>query len=380
MGSVEAKGGFFFKKGPGEEGGKPARKLTEQKFPKIEAIRFDKAGTPDFPLPDPNHGVGQMLPHAILKEDPYPIKALIAFRFDPIMSIPDTNQTKKALDKLDLIVAIDINYSDIAWYSDVILPESTYLERTDCIQQANGLKPQMFLRKQAVSPRYDTRDGAMILKQIGERIGIGKFFPYKSIEDLVSWQLKGTGFSLEDFDSKGYVAYGKKQIFWDRKEGLKFKTPSGKIEFKSSLLENAGFESFPAYEPIPGPSKGKFRLVVGRNALHTHVSTQNNPYLNEITHENVLWINEDKAEEMGVKDGDTVEISSRVGKGIIKAKVTDLIHPEAVFMLHGFGHQAKSAARSYNKGVSDALLQENLTDKVGGSPALHDTFVTVKPA
>jgi thiosulfate reductase/polysulfide reductase chain A len=63
MGSVEAKGGFFFKKGPGEEGRKAARKLTEQEFPKIDVPRFDKVGTPDFPLPDPNHGVGQMLPH-----------------------------------------------------------------------------------------------------------------------------------------------------------------------------------------------------------------------------------------------------------------------------------------------------------------------------
>ena len=69
------------------------------------------------------------------------------------MSIADTELTRKALDQLDLIVTIDINYSDIAWYSDVILPESTYLERTDCVQQANGLKPQMFLRKQTVPPR-----------------------------------------------------------------------------------------------------------------------------------------------------------------------------------------------------------------------------------
>jgi thiosulfate reductase/polysulfide reductase chain A len=38
------------------------------------------------------------------------------------------------------------------------------------------------------------------------------------------------------------------------------------------------------------------------------------------------------------------------------------------------------ATRSYNKGVSDSLLQENISDKVGGSPALHDTFVTVKAA
>jgi thiosulfate reductase / polysulfide reductase chain A len=379
MGSVEVKGGFFFKKGPGEEGGKPARKLTEQKFPKIGVPRFDKAGTPDFPLPDPNHGVGQMLPNAILNEDPYPIKAFIAFRFDPLMSIPDTNLTKKALNKLDLIVSIDINYSDIAWYSDVILPESCFLERTDCIQQANGLKPQMYLRRQAVPPRYNTRDGAMILKQIADRIGTGKYFPYENMEDLVSWQLEGTGFKINDFDAKGFVAYGKNKIFWDRKEGIKFKTPSKKIEFKSSLLEDAGFESFPSYEHVSSPPKGHFRLVVGRSAIHTHVSTQNNPYLNEICSENTLWINSEKAQELGFSDGDLVEVASRVGKGTIKAYVSNLIHPEAAFMIHGFGHQSERATRSYQKGVSDALLQENVSDLIGGSPALHHTFVSVKP-
>jgi thiosulfate reductase/polysulfide reductase chain A len=377
MGSIEAPGGFFFKKGPGEVGGKPARKLTEQEFPKIDVPRFDKVGTPDFPLPDPNHGVGQMLPDAILNEDPYPIKALIAFRFDPIGSIADANRTIEALKKLDLIVAIEINYSNIAWYADVILPESIYLERTDCIQQANGLKPQMFLRRQAVDPRYDTREGAMILKQIGERLGIGNYFPYENMEELVRWQLDGTGFTLEDFDAKGFVAYAKDAIFWDRQEGLKFKTPSGKIEFKSFLLEDAGFESLPVYETMPSPPEGQFRLVVGRNALHTHVSTQNNPYLNEICPENVLWINSAKAAGLGIQNGDSVTVKSRVGAGQLKAKVTDLIHPETVFMLHGFGQKGKKASRAYNRGVLDSDLQENLYDKIGGSPAYHDTFVTV---
>ncbi|MGA9477692.1 MAG: molybdopterin-dependent oxidoreductase, partial [Desulfobacterales bacterium] len=353
MGSVEAKGGFFIKKGPGEVGGKPARKLTEQEFPKLDLTRFDKVGTPEFPLPDPNHGVAQILPHAILNEDPYPIKALIAYRFDPLGSIPDTGLTKKALDKLDLLVTIDINFSDIAWYSDVVLPESSYLERTDCIQQANGLKPQMFLRRQAVAPRYDTREGAMILKQIAERIGVGSYFPYENMEELVRWQLDGTGFSLEDFDAKGFVAYGKDQIFWDRKDGLKFKTPSKKIEFTSALLENAGFESFPTYEPVVRPDGGSFRLVTGRIALHTHLSTQNNPYLHEISPVNVLWINTRKAAELGIKNNDVVEVASEKGGGKIKAFVTDMIHPETVFMLHGFGHEAKLASRSYNKGVSD---------------------------
>ena len=129
--------------------------------------------------------------------------------------------------------------------------------------------------------------------------------------------------------------------------------------------------------PISVNSDGQFRLIVGRCVLHTHVSTQNNPYLSEVVSENVLWINEDRAAELGVRDGDLVEVFSRVGSGKINAFVTDLIHGEAVFMLHGFGHNARMATRSYDKGISDAVLQENISDMIGGSPALHDTLVTV---
>ena len=105
MGNVEAKGGMFFKKGPGEVGRKPPRKLTEQKFPPADGPRLDRVGTPELPLPDPNHGVPQMLTAAILNESPYPVKALFVNRFDALKSIPDTAATKTAFAKLDLIVA-----------------------------------------------------------------------------------------------------------------------------------------------------------------------------------------------------------------------------------------------------------------------------------
>jgi len=378
MGSVEARGGLFFKKGPEEVNGKPACKLTEQPLPEVSVPRFDKVGTPNFPLPDPNHGVGQMLPKAILTDDPYPIKALFCYCFDPLMSIPDTNTTRKALDKLDLIVAIDGSYSDIAWYSDVVLPESIYLERMDCIWRANGLKPQVFLCQQAVTPCYDTRPGPIILKQLGERLGIGKFFPYETMADLVRWQLEGTGFGLEDFSEKGFVAYADREIFWDRHDGIPFKTPSGKIEVVSSLLENAGCESFPVYETVPSPAEDQFRLIVGGYALQTHVSARNNPYLNELAPENLLWINSKRSEKLGIRNGDLIEISSDCGSGEMKAFVTDLIQPEAVFMLHGYGHESQLASRSFRKGVNDAVLMENVSDMIGGSPAMHNTFVTVK--
>ncbi len=379
MGSIETPGGYLFKKGPGEVGAKPARKLIDQALPVVDQIRFDKVGTAKFPLPDARFGVAQMLPYAILNQDPYPIKALFVHRFEPLMSIPDTTETKKAFDQLELIVTSDINFSDTAWYSDVILPEPIYLERTDAVQQVNGVKPQMYLARQAVSQHCDGQEFPIVLKHLAERLEVGEYFPYKTMEDLVKWQLEGTGFTMEDFNEKGFVSYTDKAIVWDREEEIKFKTPSGRIEFVSSMLENAGFESFPAYKHMPSPPEGQFRLTVGRCALHTHVATQNNPYLNELMSENVLWINTERAAAKGIKTGDSVEVISKKGSGRIKAYVTDLIHPEAVFMLHGFGHESRMAGRSYNRGLADGLLQENVTDRVGGSPALHHSFVTLNP-
>lgn len=379
LGSIEAKGGLFFKKGMKAAGFGDVHKFTEQEFPKTTEPRFDGSGLSRFPIADSANGNPQALAEAISKEDPYPIKAFIVNRFEPLQSIPDTNATLKAFEKLDLIVAIDVNFSEIAWHSDVILPESIYLERADSIQAVSGLKPQLYIRNQAVHPRYDTKPGWLILKELGQKLGIEKYLPFEGIEDIWQFQLAGTGVELKDFDKTGFVQLTEKPIWWDRKEGLKLKTPSGKIEFVSSLLEEAGFESFPAYKPVPRPDGESFRLVVGRCAVHTHVTTQNNPYLNELVPENELWINTGRAEKLGIKNGAMVEVVSPVGMGRIRAKVTDFIHPECVFMLHGFGKTATAQTRAFSKGLSDALLQENVSDKAGGSPAFESTIVRVRP-
>ncbi|MHB8842590.1 MAG: molybdopterin-dependent oxidoreductase [Candidatus Aquicultor sp.] len=378
MGNIEAKGGLFIKKGLRDVGVKEVRKLAEGDFPKLQAERFDGAGNKKFPIVDPGNGVAQMFPLAVLKGEPYPIKAFFCYRFEPFHSLPDQNLTKKAFEKLDLIVAIEVNYSETAWNADVILPETTYLERTDPVQVVQGLKPQFFLRQQALPPLYNSKPGWEILKGLADRLGIGEHFPFNTIEELLDIQLQDTGVHKEDFQKKGFVDFSNKEIFWDRKEGIEFKTPSGKIELVSSLLEENGFPSFPPYQPVPPPSEGRFRLTVGRCAVHTHGSTENNPYLNELVPENRLWINTQAAQRSGIQDGDLVEVASSQGKERIKALVTDYIHPEAVFMLHGFGRRVPAQTRCLNRGACDAMLQENISDPVGGSPALHHTLVTVR--
>jgi thiosulfate reductase/polysulfide reductase chain A len=379
MGSIEAKGGVFVKKGP-KDVGLPAgiRKFSDQQFPKMaDGRRFDGCGQDKFPIADTAHGVGAMFPSAVLNEDPYPLKVLFAFRYDPLFSLCDYQQTLRALEKLELIVSCDINFGGTTSRADVILPESFFLERSDPLQMAAGLKPAINRRIACIKPRFDTKPMWWILKQLAQRLGVGEYFPYETIEDIWKYQLADMGIQAEDFDKKGFVSLSDKPLLWNRENGIQFKTPSGKIEFVSSLMEKHGFASFPPYENLDTP-QDRFRLIVGRCAAHTNVMTQNNTYLNELVPENVLWINSNRAAALGIKDTDLVEIASSVGSGRLKAFVTNMIHPEAVFMLHGFGHQEPESRRSYRRGVADAMIQESIVDPVGGSPAFDHTLVTLK--
>ncbi len=85
-----------------------------------------------------------------------------------------------------------------------------------------------------------------------------------------------------------------------------------------------------------------------------------------------------RAEKLGIENGALVEVTSPVGKSKIRAKVTEFIHPETAFMLHGFGKTAAARPRSCGRGASDALLQENVSDTIGGSPAFDHTIVQVR--
>jgi thiosulfate reductase/polysulfide reductase chain A len=99
--------------------------------------------------------------------------------------------------------------------------------------------------------------------------------------------------------------------------------------------------------------------------------------------ENVLWINTGAAGALGIADGDEVEISSGAGSAWIKAKVTDFIHPEAVFMVHGFGHALPVESRAFGRGVSDNALMPGgleIWDRAGGGLAMQEHFVTVRKA
>ncbi len=381
LGAIEVPGGLVFAKGPKDAGRKGLNSLGVN-LPKVEEKRADGAGW-KFKHINAGPGLLHRAFEAIKTEDPYPVKAYIVHRHDPMTGLPDPEAQAEVFKNLDLIVVVDVNWSETSKYADVILPESSYLERSDIIATQKGLKPGFRFRQAAIEPMYDTKPGWWIYIELAKRLGKGDHFPYSSIEDLWQAQLDGTGVTIQDLEKKGFVTLADKPIWYDRADKLPFKTKSGKIEIVNQKWEEAGIPCLKPYESPDKPPQGKFRLLFGRCAWQTHAMWMNNPALNPYLQENTLWINKDVAEKMGLKTGDKAIVSNGNYTKEIKIFATEFIHPEAVFMLHGFGRTVPQQTRAYERGVADQRLEVgllNVYDLAGGANALCECFVEVKPA
>lgn len=377
LGSVGAKGGLPLANKPSDVGRKGLKKLVDL-FPKPQDKRADGVGW-RYPHFDSGPGLLHLAFKAIESEDPYPLKAYIAYRHDPLMGFPDAEKLKKIMQKLELIVSVTFSWSDTAWFSDVVLPLSPYLERESILATKNGLKPYFFVRKRAVDPRFDSLADWEIISRLSRRLDM-QALSLESIEDFWKFQLEGTGVAIQDFDATGMVPLSEGPKYW-KVEELKFKTPSGKIEVLSEKLEAQGLPSLKPYQSPAAPEDGRFRLTFGRCAVHTQGHTVNNPILSEEVPVNVLWMNAEIAQEMKIEDGSEIEVANHNHSGRMKVKLTELIHPDAVFMVHGFGHSLPVESRARGKGVADNLLMQgglDIWDPAGGGVAMQEHFVTVR--
>jgi len=379
LGAIGAKGGLPFVNKPGDVGKKGLKSFMEL-FPKPEAKRVDgvgwKEGRTHF---EAGPGLVNLAYEAVASGEPYPVKAYIVQRHDPLMAFPDKENVKKLWENLELIVSVTFTWSDTAWFSDVVLPMSPYLERESIIACKNSLNPFFFVRKRAIEPVYDTKPEWEIYALLAKKMGITEL-AYESIEDVWKFQLEGTGVTIEDFEKTGMVVLGDGPLYREANE-KSFKTPSGKIEIVCEKLEKDGVPSLPAYVRPPRPPKGLFRIVFGRVGLHTQGHTVNNPLLFERMPENLAWINALRAEELGIADGEYVEVFAGKYAARIKAKVTSFVHPEALFMVHGFGHDLPPETRAFGRGASDnELMPQGIGswDKGGGGVCMQEHFVGIR--
>lgn len=380
LGSIGARGGVVPAATPQALGRKGLRKLADL-YPAPDIPRADGVGVAHKAF-DPAKGLLQRCYAAMADEKSYPIRSYIAWRHDPLQSMPDPQAMKRLFANLELLVSVTFSWSDTAWHSDVVLPLSPYLSRESVIAAKFGLKPQFFLRRRAMRPRHDTRADWEIISGLARRMGLDKLV-FDKVEDIWNYQLEGTGVGVSDFDAKGFVDLVDAPRYPDMAE-FAFPTPSGKLELHSAGWEAAtGLPMLADYVAPPPPPKDGFRLVVGRAAVHTQGHTMNNPLLHEQMPTNAAWMHPDRAAELGLADGTPVEVLDVDGRcaGTAPVRLVAGMHPEALFLVHGFGHRLPCESLAFGKGVADQeLLPGGLQreDPAGGGLSLQEHFVFVK--
>jgi len=306
-----------------------------------------------------------------------------------IKTLPDRQQTLKAIESLDLMVVIDTMPMEITGYADVVLPECTYLERYDLLRDSPHREPNIALRMPAAEPKYDTRPAWWMAKKLASRLGLDDYFAWNDIEGLLEWQLQQMGSSLEEMKRIGVKKIGREYddlYLWPDQE-FQFNTNSGKIELYSTDLLAEGFDPIPGYTPHPEPPEGFYRLIYGRAPMHTFSRTINNPNLVDLMSENFVWVNPKVAKRWSLDNGQEIFLQNQdgvIGEFPVKVRVTERIRWDSVYIVHGFGHSNKQLTRAYGKGASDSeLITRVMIDPVMGGTGMRGNFVTFvfeKPA
>jgi thiosulfate reductase/polysulfide reductase chain A len=334
----------------------------------------------NFPLAAKGDGAYLKMRENILAGTPYPVKAWMVHKQDPMNALPDQAKTLRMIEQMDFVGVIDVQMSDTAWYADVVFPESTYLERQDPVEAMPGIWPVVVFRQPVIKPLHDTKSTLEIAQGLAKRLGLSQYFDY-TIDQWIEAQVKELPLDtpLEYLKHHGVYAPPEGPKYGTTlNPGHRFVTQSGKIELFSERLREHGYDPLPVYQPPMQPPPGTFRLILGRKAYFTQANTTNNPWLHVFAPENVLWIHPSAASAVGVADGDWVEVSSSVGSIRVKARVTQEIRPDCVFTMHGYGKRSKWQSRVAGPGVSDAEILETAWDKVSGGGAFHETFVKVR--
>jgi thiosulfate reductase/polysulfide reductase chain A len=233
----------------------------------------------------------------------------------------------------------------------------------------------------AVEPLNQTKPAWWIAKQLGERLGLGAYFNYKDYSEVLDWQLKQVGSSLEEMQRIGVKKTSRKTSPYIEPGTVhQFKTASGKIQLYAHELAEAGFDPMPVFTKHPEPQEGFYRLIYGRAPMHTFSRTANNPNLVALMPENSVWINPQVARIWGIKKDQYVWLKNQDGaisNFSVKVRLTERIRWDSVYIVHGFGHHHKPLKFAYGRGVNDTELITNvMLDPVMGGTGMRGNFIT----
>ncbi len=331
----------------------------------------ERIGAERFPLWNAQNDEFQAMDllRQIEEGTPYPVKAVVGLGMNAKM-FPETDKLLAAMkEHLDFFVDIDLFMTMTTKYADIVLPACSSLERGELKPYEGGY---MTFTKPVIQPLYESKPDVEILCDLARVMKLDDELLQKGHEACVDWMIEGCGLTVADLKAADKpIKVPAAQ--WPCKPGKLlengFKTSTGKFEFYSTAIAaidpKYGLDPLPSYrDPLEDQNdpetreKFPFYLCTGARLAHAiHSRTHETPWLRSLRPHPTCEIHAADAERLGLRDGDTVELSSPYGEIRMKAKITRKSQPGVLMTLHG-----------YTEANVNELIGRNHLDPYSGYP------------
>jgi formate dehydrogenase alpha subunit len=260
------------------------------------------------------------------------IKGLYIMGENPMLTDPNLNHAREAIQKLDFLVVQDIFPTETSAYADVVLPGTACAEKNGTFVNSDRRVSRV---RKATEPPGDARQDWQIIWEISRRMG----YPMKDYAD-----------ESEIFDEIAAVTPIMAGISYDRirREGIQWPCPSKDHPGTATLyLDKFATPSGRAIlHPVPYvPQSEKadadypFLLNTGRILYQYHTCTlsRRNTALTEFANQSYALMHPEDAARTGLKDGMRIKVASRQGQIATRLKVSTEVLPGELFMPFHYG-------------------------------------------
>jgi assimilatory nitrate reductase catalytic subunit len=310
--------------------------------PEHRRIVAERWGVPEAELPGEGMPSTEMV-EAIHRGE---IRGLLSICFNPLVSLPDSERTRAALDKLEFFTVIDFFLSETARHADVVLAGSLHEEDEGTVTTAEGRVVHV---RRAVPPPGEAREDWRIVRDLARRLGPPEAFPYQGPREIFAelrrvssgGPVDYTGISYERIDREHGVFWpcpaedhpGTPRLF----EGGRFHHPDGKARFHAIAYRPPAEDVDEEYPVI---------LTTGRVVSHFLSGSQTRrigPLVRQ-TPEPYVEMHPELAASLGVRDEERVRVRSRRGELTLACRVVRSIRPDTVFIPYHWAEE-RSANR-----------------------------------
>lgn len=262
------------------------------------------------------------------------IRGLLSICFNPLVSLPNNNYVREALEKLEFYACIDFFLSETARYSDIVFAGSLQEEEEGTVTTAEGRVTRI---RKVVDPPGEARGDMQIIQELARRLGAGDKFAFQNSEAVFNELRVASKGGTADYYGITYQKIEENMgIFWPCPsldhpgtprlwEDRKFCTPDGKAHFNPAPYRPQSELPDQEYPIILTTGRVVSQYLSGTQTRRIGKLVDQYP-------EPLLEIHPVLAAKYGIKTRDMVRVSSRRGSIDLPAQVVETIRQDTVFI------------------------------------------------